>query len=107
MRPSREVPQPATVNIFGIGEGTTSSPDVVVIICMMMEAQSVANIAMLAVSNANMNTFHTTAAQALMSKNGDKKENPPSLLWACGHGHLFNSTGAPGHGGEDSLGRIL
>ncbi len=56
--------------------GGSASPldgaDVVTIIRTMMEAQSAANVAMSAASNANMIAFHTAMAQALAAKNGDK-----------------------------------
>jgi hypothetical protein len=56
----------------------------------MMEAQSAANVAMLAASDANMIAFHTATAQALASKNGDKDSKltvaKMKILQACcGH----------------------
>jgi hypothetical protein len=79
--------------------GAASPPDgdtsVVAIIHMMMEAQSVANMAMAAAANANMIAFHTATAQALVAKNGDKDSKltvaKKSILQACcGHADKDN-----------------
>jgi hypothetical protein len=67
--------------------GATSMGDIGTIICTMMEAQLAAQVAMLVASNTNMIAFHTTTAQALAAKNGDRDSKlmvaMKKILQAC------------------------
>jgi hypothetical protein len=88
--PPMGAPRPATGSVSIMGGGTTSPPNVIAIICAMMEAQLEANVAMSVASNENMIAFHTATAKALAAKNGDKDAKltvaKKKILQACcGH----------------------
>ncbi len=121
--PPRGGPQPAAGSAPGLTGRAASPPDgdtsMVAIICMMMEAQLAANVAMAAAANADMIAFHTATAQALAAKNGDKNSKltvaKKSILQAyCGHGDkdtfetpvIYLDMDVEG-GTTDALGRIL
>jgi hypothetical protein len=112
-------PRPAAGSIPVMGGKTASPPDVGTIICTMMEVQLAANMAMSVASNANMITFHTATAQALVAKNGDKNSKlmvaKKYILQACcGHAEtdtfvtpvVYLNMDVEG-GTTDALGRIL
>ena len=102
-------------------EGTTDTgtPDIMMIIRTMMEAQSAANVAMSVASNNNMIAFHTATAQALAAKNGDKDSKltvaKKKILQACCGQADNESFTTPAvyldmdveGGTTDALGRIL